>query len=45
VHRSSEGFGGLLGGSVGFVGGADQLHCEIVCTYYSWNMVFEMMVF
>ena len=45
VHRSCKGFGGLLGGSVRFVGGADQLHFEMVCTCYSWNMVFEKMVF
>jgi len=31
VHRSREGLGGLLGSSVGLVGGADQLHCEILC--------------
>lgn len=27
VDRAGEGFGGLFGGRVGFVGGADELHC------------------
>jgi hypothetical protein len=28
MHCSCEGFGGLLGSRVGFMSGADELHCD-----------------
>ena len=37
VYRSCEGFGGLLGGGVGLVGGADQLHFDVLV--FGWGMV------